>query len=138
MVLRLGGELLVYPLLKIKERFFPKKSEETQLNSSLKKIFGQKPFLWLLVIKFLYGTRILTILYLSSQKMRFGLFALFNSLGTILWLAVIMSLGVLGGKGLVNLYPQFQKIQYLIIIILVLVVLFKILTSWISKRLKKK
>src|SRR3989344_7628269 len=70
--------------------------------AKLEKITGQKPFLSLLFIKFLYGTRILTIIYLSIRKIHFGRFLIFNTVGTILWLFVMIGVGWLVGQGIVN------------------------------------
>ena len=69
----------------------------------LEKITGQRPFLSLLFIKFLYGTRILTILYLSIRKVRYATFLLFNTVGTILWLSVMIFVGWWeGGWGMLS------------------------------------
>lgn len=109
-----------------------------QLIIKLDKITGQKPFLSLLFIKFLYGTRILTILYLSIRKIGFWTFVIFDTIGTIFWLAVMISIGWLAGKGMSNFIPFVQKTEYALLVIALLIIIFKLTTSWIEKKIIKK
>lgn len=109
-----------------------------QLITKLDTITGQKPFLSLLFIKFLYGTRILTILYLSIRKIGFWTFIVFDALGTVLWLIVMISIGWLAGKGISNFIPFVQKTEYALLAIALLVVIFKLTTLWIQKIITKK
>ena len=104
----------------------------------LEKITGQRPFLSLLFIKFLYGTRILTILYLSIREVRFFTFLLFNTVGTILWLLVIISVGWLVGRGATNITDVFYKVEYALTALVLLIVFFKIMTTWLSKKIVKQ
>ncbi|KKT86899.1 MAG: hypothetical protein UW86_C0015G0003 [Microgenomates group bacterium GW2011_GWA1_Microgenomates_45_10] len=104
----------------------------------LEKITGQRPFLSLLFIKFLYGTRILTILYLSIREVRFFTFLLFNTVGTILWLLVMISVGWLVGRGATNITDVFYKVEYALTALVLLIVFFKIMTTWLSKKIVKQ
>lgn len=104
----------------------------------LEKTTGQKPFLSLLFIKFLYGTRILTILYLSIRKMRYSTFLLFNTIGTTIWLLVMITIGWSAGKGLAGAGPIFSRIEYIITALIVLIVLYRIITGWLSKKIVKE
>lgn len=108
------------------------------LITKLDKITGQKPFLSLLFIKFLYGTRILTILYLSIRKIGFWTFIIFDSVGTIFWLIVMISIGWLAGKGIANFIPFVQKTEYALLALAALIILFKLITIWIEKKITKK
>lgn len=106
--------------------------------SKLETLAGEKPFLALLFIKFLYGTRILTIIYLSMRKVKFSLFLLFDTIGAIIWLFVILGIGWLAGKGIVNMLPLFKKIEYILLVLVIILILFKLGTTWISKKILKK
>jgi len=107
------------------------------LIAKLDKITGQKPFLSLLFIKFLYGTRILTILYLSVRQIGFWAFVIFDTVGTIFWLVVVISIGWLAGKGVVNFIPLVHKTEYALLAIVLVVVFFKLITLWIEKKITK-
>ncbi|MBI2410806.1 MAG: VTT domain-containing protein [Candidatus Kerfeldbacteria bacterium] len=99
----------------------------------LKKLTGEKPFLALLFIKFLYGTRILTLLYLSMRKVRMRYLVIYNAIGTIFWLAVIIPIGWLTQKGLTTAVPLLGKLEYSLLGILMLIILIKILFLWINR-----
>jgi len=99
-------------------------------------VTGEKPFLSLLFIKFLYGTRILTIAYLTLKKIRFFTFAIFDAMGTIFWLAVMISIGWLAGKGVANVIPLYNEmLEYSILILVVLILIVKVISLWAKKRL---
>jgi len=104
----------------------------------LEKMSGQKPFLALLFIKFLYGTRILTIIYLSIRKLNFGTFLFFNTVGTVIWLLVMVSVGWLIGMGVANAGEIFRRVEYVITALVLLIVLYKIFTTWLSREITKK
>jgi len=99
---------------------------------------GNKSFLALLFIKFLYGTRVLTIIYLSTQKLKFRTFLLFNSLGTMIWLSVILPIGWLAGKGIANFVSLLNKIEYLLIALVIFVIIFRMAAIWLTKKLTKE
>ncbi len=102
--------------------------------SRVERITGDKPFLILLFIKFLYGTRILTILYLAHRKLRFLTFLVFDFLGTILWLAVMVGIGWLAGRGIVNVLPQVKNIQIAFTLLVVVAVFGKLIMVWLKSR----
>lgn len=104
----------------------------------LEKMTGQKPFLALLFIKFLYGTRILTILYLSIRKMRYLTFLLFNTIDTTLWLSVMIAIGWSVGRGVTNVAEVFYKVEYALTALVLLIIFYRIITGWLSKKIIKK
>ncbi|MEX2014226.1 MAG: VTT domain-containing protein, partial [Parcubacteria group bacterium] len=97
-----------------------------------------EPFFALLFIKFLYGTRILTIIYLSARKVRFSTFFFFNFIGTVIWLAVVISIGWLVGKGVGGAGTALHQIQYAITVLVLLIIFYKIATAWLSRKITKK
>ena len=104
----------------------------------LETITGRRPFLSLLFIKFLYGTRILTILYLSIREVRYFTFLLFNTVGTILWLLVMISIGWLVGRGAMNVADVFYKVEYALTALVLLIVLYRIIAAWLGKKITNK
>lgn len=107
-----------------------------KIISAIERITGKRLFLCLLYIKFLYGTRILTLLYLSWRKLPFSQFLIYNSLGTALWLVVILSIGWVTGKGIINLIPAAATLQYVLLGVVVLFVISKLFAYWIHRRLR--
>ncbi|MBI4121861.1 MAG: VTT domain-containing protein [Parcubacteria group bacterium] len=99
---------------------------------------GKRPFLVLLFIKFFYGTRVLTIMYLSVRKIGFKNFIIFDILGTIIWLVVIIALGWFAGSGVDNIIPIFSKVQYALAFLVLAVIAFKLVTVWMEKRIEKE
>lgn len=97
-------------------------------------ITGNKPFLILLFIKFLYGTRILTILYLAHRKMRLATFLLFDTIGTFIWLVAMLGIGWLAGRGVVNILPQAMQFEYAFTLLVAVGLLFKLIMVWMKSR----
>ena len=106
--------------------------------NKLQKITGDKPFLALLFIKFLYGTRILTILYLSTRKIGFKKFVFYDAIGTIIWLAVLLPIGWLAGKGIGNYIKILDNTEYTLLVIVAIVIILRLITIWLKKLLTKK
>lgn len=117
---------------------FSRKSEKYKdYILKIEKITGNKTFLALLFIKFLYGTRILTIIYLSIKRISFIRFLIFNTLGTLIWLPVIIGIGWFAGKGLINLIPLFNRIEYILVTLVLLIVIVKMVTIWLTEKIVK-
>lgn len=110
----------------------------TKFLSIIDQRFGHRPFLVLLFVKFLYGTRILTIIYLSIRKLPFSTFVVFDTLGTMLWLAVMIGIGWLAGVGSVNLVNYVGYAQVTLLSLVVLIVGIRFFAVWISRRLLDK
>ena len=92
----------------------------------------------MLCIKFAYGTRILTIIYLSMRKMRFPVFIGFDTLSTLVWLPVMCTLGWLAGRSLINLMPFLNTFEYATALLIFVIVLLKLATVWINRKITKK
>ncbi len=124
--------------LKLLNRWQRYQQKHDKFVKKLERILGRRPFLVLLFIKFLYGTRILTIIYLSLRKIRFRTFLIFNTIGTLVWLVVMIAIGWLAGKGIANVIPVFHRIGYALSLLVLFLIIFKVITSWLGKRIIKK
>lgn len=124
--------------LRLMHRWEKVKQKHEAIIAALQRHVGDKPFLAMLFIKFLYGTRILTIIYLSSVKVRFWTFMFFDFIGTAVWLVVMVGVGWLAGKGLADVLPAVRSFEYLLTGLVILMILFKVITSWLEKRIAKK
>lgn len=109
-------------------------SRYKKVVAKINKYVGNRVFLALLFIKFLYGTRILTIFYISSRKVSFLKFTLFNSLGTIIWLTIIVGAGFLAGKGTANYLGSIKDIKYIALALVAFILLFRVVDSWTEKK----
>ena len=98
----------------------------------LEKISGNRPFLSLVFIKAVYGARILTIIYLSVRRVRFPTFLLFDAIGSAWWLAAIVAFGQVAGS-LAELVPILDKLEYAVLAIVVIIILWRIIFLWIGK-----
>lgn len=128
-----GQQLLTY--LHKWDRY---QAKTTQLLKKMQQLSGERPFLILLFIKFLYGTRILTIMYLSIRRVGLWTFVLYDSLGSLIWLAVIVPIGWLAGKSIIDLWPYLNRIEYALLLIAVIILVFKLATLWISKKITRE
>ena len=97
-----------------------------------------KPWKVLLIFKFLYGTRILTIIYFGVRKLSFLKFLILDSIGTLEWLAVIVLIGWLAGRGIANYINLFQNISIALTALLIAALVFKFGLIWFGQKLKKQ
>ena len=104
----------------------------------LEKITGARPHLALLFIKAVYGTRILTIIYLSIRRVNFLRFLIFDAIGTAWWVGVIVLFGFLAGKSIEDLVPALDQLEYIVLAIVFVVVLWRLILSWLSQKTIKE
>lgn len=120
--------------LKITGQWFVYKSVYDKITKFLDKLTKNKPFLALLFIKFLYGTRFLTIVYLSIRKISLRNFILYDLIGTSLWLCVIVPIGWLAGRGASHLISIYRGFNYTILALIIFLILFKTI-EWLFLKL---
>lgn len=97
-------------------------------------LYGDQPFRALLVSKFVYGTRVLTVIYLSFKQISAARFLILNLLGTFVWLTAIVAIGWLAGKSIVNLIPILSDVKYALLLVVALIVLLKVVPTWLRRR----
>ena len=94
--------------------------------------------IFFIFFKFVYGFRILTIIYFSLHRMPFARFLAITSLGTVIWLSAAFLIGYPAWKGLANIVPSWETISWMhILAIITIAVLFRIIIQWIGKRIIK-
>ena len=99
---------------------------------------GKNPFLYLLVSKFLYGVRILSIFYMSLQTNDYWRFIRYNALGSITWLIILISVSWGAGKGFYQSGFTADRIEFVITAIVGTIVLFKFIELCVSKLVQKR
>ncbi|MBC8207516.1 MAG: VTT domain-containing protein [Kiritimatiellales bacterium] len=125
-------------ILKLFHKYEKYREQSTRLLDALGGITGRRPFLALLFTKFLYGTRILTIVYLSMRKVGFATFVFYEIIGTLLWLPVILAVGWLAGSSLINLMPFLDGFESAALYLALVIIGFKGVTLWIRKEMVKE
>ncbi len=95
---------------------------------------GKNPLYALIYIKFLYGSRVAMILYSAARGISFPVFSLYNSIGIAAWLAIFFPLGYLSGRGIGMVVPSFGGVQSAIAVFVISVIVMRILTLWLTKK----
>lgn len=108
-----------------------------QVDSRISKLTRESVFLTLLYTKFLYGTRVLTLIYVGLKDIKLRKFMLYDFIVTFIWMCVIVSIGWFAGSSYNLIYKIFKNVQIALLTILIFVVLFFILRKWVGKKLIK-
>jgi membrane protein DedA with SNARE-associated domain len=115
-----------------------------QLNKGYSRIeriltkYGRNDFLLLFIVKFIYGIRIIAIVYFSRERKRFGRFLCFNSIAVVAITVFVSFLGWMAGKGIRSYVDIYENFRSAIKIIVIVLVIFFVLKSLINKWLLKK
>ncbi len=129
----LGGKLI-----KKSNEWQEKQERYKKLMAFLERVTHGRAFLSLLFIKFMYGTRIITIMYLSIHKLRFRTFLLFNAIGTFFWLLVMVALGWYASIKIGGDIPDIKKFQYGVSALFVFIVLTRVGGVYLRKKIESK
>lgn len=92
----------------------------------------------LIIIKFLIGTPVLLVMYTSKTKLSIKEFFYYQSVATLLSIAIIMPAGYFAGRGFIYFAEVFQNIYTALGVILAFTVLFFALQIWLEKRFTKE
>ncbi len=114
------------------------RNEREKAAVLLQKLMGKNPMYALIFIKFLYGSRIAMILYTAARGFSFRVFSFYNSIGILAWLVVFFPLGYLGGMGIGVVLPPSSTIQAAVAVLITSVILMRIFTIWLTKRVTKE
>jgi membrane protein DedA with SNARE-associated domain len=120
-------------LARFSERRFLKKERE-RMSVFVQRLVGKQPLVALVLVKFLYGSRVAMILYVASRGMSFATFTFFNAIGAIIWLLVFIPLGYLAGKGIGAAFPYLSVIPAALAFLVLSIVIFRVITIWMEKR----
>lgn len=102
------------------------------------RISKQKNFLILLYSKFIYGTRIFTIVYLSLKNITLLRF-IFLEIGVVLiWISSTIVFSAVIGSGILKIHSYLQNISLTIILIIFVMILFAIIRKLIKRNWFKK
>ena len=127
---------LVGPFLwKVAHRFETISTKSEAVLKRLDELYANQPLRALLVSKFVFGTRFLTVIYLSFERVSALRFLVMNFLSTLLWLTTIAALGWLAGESIINLLPIISDVKYAFLFIVLLVIALKLAPIWFQKKI---
>lgn len=125
-------------ILRSTKRWERLKRKHAEHFGKLEKGSEQKQLLYLVFFKFLYGTRIITILYVSAQGMTAWKFLLFDTAGTAVWLAAVIAVGTAAWSGLSRAIPAFHAAEYALGAALILALLIKITGAYLKTLFRRE
>jgi membrane protein DedA with SNARE-associated domain len=101
-----------------------------RFERAVEKISREKIFLLLLATKFIYGTRILTLLYLGIKKIPHRKFIIYDCIVVFTYLIPVIGLGWVAGSGFRLAITIFKSVQIGLLVIVVGVIVFIIIKEW--------
>ena len=114
------------------------KKEREKMAGFIARLVGERPLTALILVKFLYGSRIAMILYAAASGIKFRTFFLFNGIGAVIWLLVFIPLGYLAGKGVSQAVPLLGTLPTALLVLVISVIVFRIITIWMEKKMQKR
>ncbi len=104
--------------------------------------YKQKDLLIFILVKFVYGIRILTIILFGRHKYDFNKFLAYNTTAVLIITIVVTSVGWAAGKGMghfVNIFENFKRALLVLIVVFLLMhflrkLLSKLVLSWRNRR----
>lgn len=92
----------------------------------------------LFTTKFIFGTRILTLLYLGFRKTKVLEFLISDLIVGVFWMVIVVSLGWFSGSSFYLILNIFKNVQIALLVIVILVLILVGIKKWISGRMLKK
>lgn len=96
----------------------------------LDRLAGDHPHRALTFVKFVYGTRVASIVYMAIRQVPATTFVLFDSIGTAIWLAVMIPIGWGIGLGLDRLGADLREFEWFVIGILLVAAVVRGIRVW--------
>ena len=109
--------------------------KKEDINKSYDK-FNEKGNLTVLYSRFVPILRSLISIPAGMNKMKFGLFMIYTSIGSLIWNIVLCSLGKLVGENYMMVANVFSKYSKIIWYVLIMWIVYKIVMKIIKKRKK--
>jgi membrane protein DedA with SNARE-associated domain len=126
--------LLAGPAGRFLERSQKSRAKYEKLVGWVSRRFGGRPERALLFVKFIYGARIATITLLALGGLSLRRFLALNSVGTAVWIVVMVAVGWLAGRGVGALASGLSRLEYAIPLFLILTLVVRWVVTSASKR----
>jgi membrane protein DedA with SNARE-associated domain len=108
------------------------------INEALGRFSRGNHLMALIVAKFIVGTRVLLIMYVSSTGIGFKNFIRYDIFAIIIWLVVLLPIGFLAGLGYTYLAQILQNIYAATGFILLVILVVFMLQIWLKRKLTKE
>lgn len=110
-----------------------------KLFHAISKVAHKNILITLSIVKFLYGTRVLTLIYFSHKKhkLNFLKFFYYNSIALVLWVAFMATVGYLVALGFNFVLNAVKSIELALTLLVVFFILLNIIQRQINKKLEK-
>jgi membrane protein DedA with SNARE-associated domain len=112
------------------------KKEREKMSGFIARLVGERPWQALIMVKFLYGSRVAMILYCAASGISFWSFSLFNAIGAVVWLLVFIPLGYVAGMGISQVAPFIDALPAALAVLVASFIVFRIITIWMEKKIK--
>ena len=118
----------------IEDRFFPEKKMNEKIKFSNKK----SSLFYIILTKFVWGTRIASIFYFSVKGIRYKRFVLYDFIAVLLWATILLPIGFLAGKGFDSLLRFTRGAERILLLVVITIVLIFVIDKIIKIVLKKE
>jgi len=118
-----------------RRKFFQKYQYRFEKASVYFRKIAKSEFGILLTTKFIYGTRIFSIIFLSIEGLALPKFIFLNSIVTFIWLSCIVMVGWMIGKGSSLFLNIYKHPIYIGLGLIGLIVLFRVTRHYFAKRI---
>ena len=103
--------------------------------AAMERVDDGKKFYYLLFYKFVYGIRIVTIVFTSLRRIPLRRFLVLDAIGTAAYMSILIGVGLLLCQGATELAPAVHTLRYLLAAPVLLFILMRMGTQWLRKRL---
>lgn len=123
---------------KINQRF-EKKAAKRGIDKWLISWMHRKNYLIpLMVSKFIFGARILTVYYVTKKNYRFKKFLSFDIVAILFWFVIMVPLGWMAGRGFVRLLTFIRGLEKVIAIVFIIAFIYYFINKYFKRFLGKK
>lgn len=137
------SDFAIFSFAKLKRFEKVKKTERLtkiyeKVDTFIIKVSKGSTFLAILYSKFIYGTRIMTLVYLSSKKVRWQEFIVSDFLVLMVWMSITVTVGWFVGTSVKQLGSIFKNLEFTLLLLLVFIIFVIFIKKWIEKKWLKK
>lgn len=109
-----------------------------RVSSFIDDVLFKNLFLNLALIKFISGTRVIGIIYLSKQNKKYPSFFIADIFANLIWLIFFGTVGIAIAKGLSLIKYLFHNLEVVIILGIILIIFYRIIKKKLDRRLQKR
>jgi membrane protein DedA with SNARE-associated domain len=120
----------------IRHNYFKSKRYRT-IRRTLAKFSEKNKLVFLIISKFIYGTRAAAALFLGVRKMNFAYFLICDIIAVLIWESVMLPLAWLSGKGISSVLRITRGFERFLFVALLVLVLYHLIIKNLASKWKK-